>query len=360
MRSIDGSYGEGGGQLVRTALSLSALTGQAFRIDRIRAGREKPGLRAQHLTAVRAVADLCGAKVEGAEIGSQTLSFEPTMPPRPGRYRWEVGTAGAVSLVFQTVLWPLAFSDGPSEVELVGGTHVAWSPPADYVHRVYLPMLSKQAVLRAGAFPEKASPIADVVVQTWGWYPRGGGTIRAQIAGSLRLSPMDLIDRGTLQSVSVLSAASNLPDHIRQRQATRADFLLRKQGIKPQIEVLAPPSPGQGTVVFVLAEYKNVWAGFASYGRIRKPAERVAEEACRGFLRFHKQRQPVDAHLADQLLLPVALARGRTQYAVESVTPHLLTNAWVIAQMLRDVLIEIDGELGRPGLVTVHTPSSEA
>jgi RNA 3'-terminal phosphate cyclase (ATP) len=151
----------------------------------------------------------------------------------------------------------------------------------------------------------------------------------------------------------VLSAASNLPAHIRQRQAGRAESLLRKRGIKPTVEVLDPPSPGRGTVVFVFAEYEHACAGFTSYGRIRKPAERVAEEACRAFARYHKRSCPVDVHLADQLLLPLSLANGPSQYAVSEVTQHLLTNAWLIQQFL-DVRISVAGREREPGYVTIE------
>jgi RNA 3'-terminal phosphate cyclase (ATP) len=171
--------------------------------------------------------------------------------------------------------------------------------------------------------------------------------------------PCDHSERGPLRTVSVLSAVSNLPDHIRQRQANRADFLIRKRGIKPRIEILDPPSPGQGTAVFVLAEYQHVRAGFTSYGRLRKPAERVAEEACKAFFRYHKRDQPVDAHLADQLLLPLTFAcpsagSRQARYAVESVTQHLLTQAWVVQQFLPQVRIEVDGKEREPGMVTIE------
>jgi RNA 3'-terminal phosphate cyclase (ATP) len=348
MLHVDGAYGEGGGQIVRTALALSALTGMDVRLEDIRAGRERPGLRAQHLTAVRAVAELCGAATEGAEIGSQVLAFRPATVPRPGRYRWEVGTAGAASLVFQTVLWPLALAANPSGVTLVGGTHVAWSPPLDYVQQVYLPALNDLS----------GRPIAHVTIERWGWYPRGGGIVQADIEGRAHLCPLQLTDRGSLRGVSVLSAASNLPDHVRQRQADRADFLLRKRGIKPRVAIADPPSPGPGTVVFLLAEYEHVRAGFTGYGRLRKAAERVAEEACNAYWRYHKRGQPVDAHLADQLLLPLALAHrspgsGCSQYGVESVTHHLLTQAWLIRQFLAQVHIEVVGDRGQPGTVMV-------
>jgi RNA 3'-terminal phosphate cyclase (ATP) len=279
------------------------------------------------------------------------------VPSQPGVYRWDIGTAGAVSLVFQAVLWPLAFAHESSKVVLTGGTHVDWSPPVDYLQQVYLPTLAAQiAHPKAGLIqghPLTAS-FASIAIQDWGWYPRGGGLIRASIQGNLSLRGLTCLERGSLRSVSVTSAVSNLPEHIRRRQADRAVFLIRKRGMKPQVEMIDPPSPGQGTVVFVLVEYRHAWAGFSSCGRIRKPAERVAEEACKAFFRYHKRGQPIDVHLADQLLLPMAFAKGVTQYAVESVTRHLVTNAWVIQQFLENVHIEIDGQEKDPGVVTVH------
>lgn len=343
---LDGSFGEGGGQILRTALSLSALTGRPVRLERIRAGREKPGLQAQHLTAVRALADLCAAGLEGGEIGSRSLTFVPACTPQPGNYNWQVGTAGAVTLIWQAVLWPLAGAVGSSQVTLSGGTHTAWSPPADYVQRVYLPWLSDLGLS------------ARLQVESWGWYPRGGGLIRTHIGGEGRLRGLTATERGSLRRVTVLSAASNLPEHVNQRQAQQADFLLRKQGLKPQIELVSPPSAGPGTMVMVLADYQHARAGVTAYGRLGKPAEQVAQEACQAFVRYHKRAQPVDQHLADQLLLPLALAalpssdKQASQYAVESITRHLLTNAWVIRQFL-NVEIDIQGEEGQPGLVKI-------
>ncbi|MBN1935303.1 MAG: RNA 3'-terminal phosphate cyclase [Anaerolineae bacterium] len=340
---LDGAYGEGGGQIIRTALSLSAITGQPFEMAHIRVRRENPGLRAQHLTAVRAVAEICTAQVEGGEIGSRTLTFAPTTPPRAGTYHWDVGTAGAVSLILQTVLWPLALAEGQSTITLTGGTHVAWSPPIDYVREVYLPLLADLGL------------DARVEIARWGYYPHGGGSIQAEVRGPTRLHGLTLTGRGALRGVMVRSIVSNLPDHILQRQAEHADFLLRKQGVKPAVERQSPPSSGQGTTVWVLAEYHHARAGFTGYGRLRKPAEMVAEEACKAFAHYHKRQMPVDTHLADQLLLPLALAgAGSTsEYAVEEVTPHLLTNSWVIEQFL-DVHIEIAGQEGQAGRVSVR------
>ncbi len=344
MIRIDGAYGEGGGQVLRTALSLAALTGQAFELEHIRARRPDPGLHAQHLTAVHAVGDVCAAELEGAQLGSRKLTFAPQSPPRPGHYRWDVGTAGATTLVLQAVLWPLAVAGGPSSVEFVGGTHVAWSPPADYVRDVYLWTL-EQAI--GGRF-------AELEVETWGWYPVGGGRLGAQIRGGTDIPALRVLERGALRRVSVLSAASNLPSHIVERQASRAESCLRKQGIVPHVETSEPSSPGKGTVVFILAQYEHVRAGFTAYGRIRKPAEEVADEACRAFVRYQKRGQPVDQHLGDQLLLPMALANGTTEYAVSVVTQHLITNAWLISQFL-EAKVSITGKEREPGLVVIQT-----
>ncbi|MBN1642433.1 MAG: RNA 3'-terminal phosphate cyclase [Anaerolineae bacterium] len=342
MIELDGAYGEGGGQLLRTALALSAVTGKTFRIARIRARRSTPGLRAQHLTAVHAVGDICRAQIEGAELGSRELVFAPTAPTQPGSYRWEVGTAGSAPLILQAVLWPMALAPGRSELELVGGTHVAWSPPVDYVIDVYLWLLASLA----------GGPVAEVHVGVWGWYPRGGGVLRAVIPGETSLAGLDLVERGSLRYVSVLSAVSRLPAHILERQAAHAEQALRKQGIRPHVTRATPPSPGPGTMVYVLAEYDRARAGFTAYGELRKPAERVAEEACQSFLRYHRRAEPVDRHLADQLVLPLALCGAPSRYAVSCVTQHLLTQAWLVQRFL-GVEIAVEGRERERGMVRI-------
>jgi RNA 3'-terminal phosphate cyclase (ATP) len=353
---IDASYGEGGGQVLRTSLTLSAITGQPVSLERIRAGRRKPGLKPQHLTAVRAAAKICDARVEGAKLGSQALAFAPRSAPRAGTYTFDVaqaakgGSAGSTSLILQTVLLPLALAEGTSQIALRGGTHVAWSPPFDYIKRVYLPALAWMGLK------------AKVNIRRWGWYPLGGGEVSATIQGQgtgegqqgtrRTIGGLDLVERGTLLRVRGLSASSNLPKHIRTRQERAALQALRSNGVNARIDVIDAPSKGQGTVVFLCAEFENSVAGFTSLGERGKPAERVAEEAAAEMVDFVHSDAALEQHLADQLVLPMALAGNRSQFGTTTVTQHLLTNAWVVNQFFPGC-VRLEGEEGHPGLCRI-------
>jgi RNA 3'-terminal phosphate cyclase (ATP) len=361
--AIDGSYGEGGGQVLRTALTLAALTGQAVRIERIRAGRKNPGLQPQHLTAVRAAAAVCVARLEGAELGSQALTFTPTATPRPGEYTFDVaeaaqgGSAGSVGLVLQTVLLPLVLADGESRLTLRGGTHVPWAPPVSYLEHVFLPALARMGVR------------AQVELVRWGFYPAGGGEIRVQIAGSAGpLRAIVLAERGDLRRVWGIAAVTNLPAHIPQRMADRAQRVLESEFGSRGGAVVGPestPSPsvhieprrlsgsGPGAGIFLFAEYEHASAGFTAYGRAGLPSERVAEAACTELLAHHRAGAPADLHLADQLVLPAALAKGKSQVVTSQVTQHLLTNVWVVQQFMAREL-SIKGEEGTPGALVVR------
>ncbi len=349
MLAIDGSYGEGGGQVLRTALALSALTGQAVRVERIRAGRPNPGLQAQHLTGVLAAARICAAQVEGARLGSQTLVFAPRQPPQAGDYRFDVaeqrqgGSAGAVTLVLHTVLLPLANAAGRSRVTVRGGTHVAWSPPYQHLERVYLPTLQRMGLTTR---PRLAR---------WGWYPHGGGEVTVEVEGipQRTLAPLELTGRGGLRQIWALSAYSNLPAHVGERQRQRLEELLRQANLTPQSGTVQAPAPGPGSAVLLVAECDEVVAGFSALGARGKPAERVAEEAAADFLRWWRSGAAVEMHLADQLVLPLALAGGPSTFTTCRVTRHLLTNAWVVRQFL-PVQIEVEGEEGEAGRVLVR------
>lgn len=326
MIEIDGSYGEGGGQILRTLLSLAAITGQPIRVERIRAGRQKPGLAAQHLTAVRATAAICQAKVVGDALGSMTLEFVPGGPVQAGYYTFDVtearegGSAGAVTLVLQTILLPLALAAGNSKVTLRGGTHVNFSPPFTYIEQVYLPMLNRMGVQ------------AEVRLNSWGWYPQGGGEVELHLNGSSKLYGLDLLKRGDLLQVKGLTVVTQLPSHIPQRMANRAENLLHQADLKAHVQPLREQGVAPGAGIFLTAEYENSLAGFGALGRVGLPAEKVAQMACKELLSFHNTGAPVDAHLADQLLLSAALASEGSQYRVAEISTHLTTNAWVIEQ----------------------------
>jgi RNA 3'-terminal phosphate cyclase (ATP) len=348
MLTIDGSHGEGGGQNLRTALALSVITGRPMRIERIRAGRQKPGLHPQHLTAARAAAVICGAQLEGDELGSQALTFVPDGPPHPGEYVFDVaqvtqsGSAGSVGLVLQTVFLPLALAKGPSRLTIRGGTHVPWAPPVPYLTHVFLPTLARMGVQ------------AQIEQVRWGFYPAGGGEIQVQIEGKATLNPIQLTKQGKLRRVWGTAAVMNLPAHIPQRMANRARNVLAEAGIQAQVEPSRLRGAGPGAGIFLFAEYKSadqdICAGFAAYGHKGLPAERVAETACESLLAHHRSDYPVDPYLADQLALPIALAQGESQIATSRVSHHLLTNVWVIGQFLPQAL-DITGEQGTRGTI---------
>ncbi|MBN1812047.1 MAG: RNA 3'-phosphate cyclase [Anaerolineae bacterium] len=348
MLTIDGSHGEGGGQILRTALALSAITGRPMRIERIRAGRKNPGLRPQHLTAVHAAAAICGAQLEGDKLDSQALTLVPGDPPRPGEYVFDVagatqgGSAGSVGLVLQTVLLPLALAKGESRLTIRGGTHVPWAPPVSYLTHVFLPTLARMGVQ------------AQIELVRWGFYPAGGGEIRVQIEGKATPNPIQLTERGKLCRVWGTAAVMNLPAHIPQRMANRARNVLAEAGIQAQVEPRRLRGAGPGAGIFLFAEYESAdqstYAGFTAYGSKGLPAERVAETACESLLTHHRSGSPADPHLADQLALPMVLAQGESRIVTSQVSRHLLTNAWVIGQFLTQVL-EITGKQGASGTI---------
>lgn len=332
MVTIDGSHGEGGGQVLRTSLSLSALLGRELRLNNIRAGRSKPGLAAQHLASVRAAAAVCGASVEGARMGSQELQFMPA-EVRGGRWQFEVGTAGAATLVLQTVLPALLFARTSSHVQVHGGTNVLWSPPQEYVAAVFLPAIGEMG--------------AEVALEclTPGFYPKGGGCIEARVRPlEATLRALDWREWGELRSLTAYSVAeARLPGHIIRRQIEGAREALGSTGLRA-VEV-HPPSLSPGTALTIAAGFDRGRAGFSAIGRRGRPAEEVGLEAGDEAARFLDGVASVDRHLADQLLLYAAVAGGRTRYLTEEVTEHLRTNAWVIEQFL-DVDITIDEATG--------------
>jgi RNA 3'-terminal phosphate cyclase (ATP) len=336
---LDGTFGEGGGQILRTSLALSLLTGRPFHIRNIRGRRPRPGLQPQHLQSVRAAAAVGSADLRGASIGSSELSFTPG-PVRAGAYHFDIGTAGATGLVLHTVYLPLMLrGGGPSEVTLRGGTHVSTSPSfhfLDATWRAYLAAMGLQVSLR---------------LDRPGFYPRGGGVVRAFLQPAAAVRGVSLPERQAVRATG-LSAVAGLDRSIARRQARRAGFRLGQHGLA------APFSEetwegGPGSVLVLRLDTTPAPTTFVALGARGKPAEAVADEAADEALAYHQAAPAlVDAHSADQIVLPLALAEGPSEYTVARVTAHLTTNVAVIGRFLERPIV-CEGEEGRPGWVRI-------
>jgi RNA 3'-terminal phosphate cyclase (ATP) len=289
---------------------------------------------------VRAAAALCRAQIEGDALGSTELSFTPQAGVRAGAHHFDVGaareggSAGAASLVLQTVMPPLCLAGTPSEVVVEGGTHNPNSPTFDYLRDVWLATLARMGVQ------------AELALEAWGWFPIGQGRIRAAISGGTalsahRFSALDLRERGALLAVRGRAVAANLPEHIPARMADRARSLLSALGCALDLEAESVQAACPGAGIFLTAVYENAVAGFSAIGRRGRSSEEVAEEAALGLIAHHASPAALDHHLGDQLLLPAALADGRSVYTVHRVSRHLRTNAWVIEQFgLAEIAVE--------------------
>jgi RNA 3'-terminal phosphate cyclase (ATP) len=342
---IDGAMGEGGGQILRSALSLSLLTGRPFRLYRIRAGRDRPGLRPQHLAALQAAARISGAQLEGDRTGSSEIRFTPG-PVRPGEYFFDIGTAGATALVLQTLLLPLALASTASTLVIRGGTHVPRSPCFHYLEWHWRPFLARMGIPFALSMPMA------------GFYPEGGGELQARIPGHARPTGLQLGERGALRGIRGLSAVANLPLEIAERQRRRAqrglETLLRNVPIELAVEAF--PAVSHGTLLLLLTEFTRGAACFFALGARGKRAEQVADEAVAALARFLATDGAVDGWLADQLLLPLALADRTSELRTSEVTRHLLTNIEVVRRFL-PVDIRVAAALGRPATL-VATPAA--
>ena len=344
MLEIDGSFGEGGGQILRTSLALSLITGRPFHLRDIRRGRRKPGLQPQHLACVRAAAAIGGAQLRGASRDSSDLVFEPG-PVVPGKYHFAIGTAGATSLVLHTLYLPLALrATAASEISIEGGTHVSFSPCFHFLDVTWQPHL------------ELLGLRVEIDMLRPGFYPRGGGSVRAQVQPCPRLSGLNLAAQAKVTKATGFSAVAGLPPDIAKRQARRATYRLKEAGIQADIRE-ETWSGGPGTVLAVVLATEPVPTLFFGLGERGKPAERVADDAVDQAIAFLKAAPAaVDAHSADQLVLPLALAEGASAFSVAEMTLHLLTNVAVIRQFLeREIVCE--GEEGGPGFVRIGLAS---
>jgi RNA 3'-terminal phosphate cyclase (ATP) len=343
--TLDGSSGEGGGQILRTALSLSLLSGRPFRMIKIRANRDKPGLRPQHQKAVEAAAALGKAEVTGGDVGSRELVFRPR-DYIAADLTIDIGTAGSTNLVLQTLHLPLAMrAQSAVRVVLHGGTFNPKAPPYPFLDQTWRPYLA--------AF---GMPLA-LMMPAAGFYPRGGGRLEAWIEPATPQAWI-LTDRGPLKRIHGIAGVSNLQDDIAGRLRDRAMQRLADEGLTGnfEIETVRWPGPGQGAAVSLVAEHERaIPATFVGLGERGKPAHVVADEAVDQLLAFEAvSAGAVDPHSADQILLPLALADGRSIYTVSEVTEHLRTNAATIGAFLdRPIVIDEPGEPGQPGRVVI-------
>ena len=328
MIRIDGSQGEGGGQVLRTSLALSLVTGQAFEITRIRAGRKRPGLGRQHLTAAQAAARVGAARAEGLALGSQHVTFMPQVV-NPGTYHLAVQSAGSATLVLQTILPPLLLADGPSTLVLEGGTHNPFAPPFDFLQQAYLPLIARMG------------PQVTVNLERHGFYPAGGGRFTAHIEPASVLAPFDLLERGAIRQRRATALVVNLPRHIAEREMMTLRAALALRAGEMAVEVL-DRGPGPGNAVMVAVQSEHLTEVFTSFGKRGRRAEEVARSVAEETQQYLAAGVPVGEHLADQLVLLLALAGGGS---FRTLTPssHTRTNMAVIQSFL-DVAISATQE----------------
>ncbi len=320
MRTIDGSQGEGGGQLVRTAVALAAICGEAIELHNIRAQRKPPGLAPQHVTAVRAVAALCGAEVEGLEVRSPALGFRPGRI-RGGHYHFDVGTAGSLTLVLQAVLPVAVMCDAPVSMVLIGGTDVRAAPPLDYLRYVFLPLLAHAGVN------------ATLSLRRRGYYPRGGGEIEVQVHGG-RPRPLHLMQPHPVTELRGRVHVANLPWHIVERMQHSASLALADIApVHIEREMVTPAQAhGPGGAIVLWAQARERFLGGAAAAERGVPAERIAQNAALALRAEIDAGATVDVHAADQILIYLALAHGTSEFLTRSVTSHAETTLWLLRQ----------------------------
>ena len=330
MIRIDGSYGEGGGQILRSAIALSCITGEGVEIFNIRANRPNPGLKAQHLKGIEVAKIISNADVQGLRIGSTRITFKPKSI-KSRNLKVDIGTAGSITLLFQTVLPPLLFSHEEIEIDVIGGTDVEWSPSIDYFRFV-----TSKALKELGADFE-------VRVLKRGYFPEGGGRVVLSVAPS-EMKGMSFEEERCL-SVGGISHCSNLPEHVAVRQADAAEKLLNENGYKAEIRIERQKGRSTGSGITLFCGYK----GSVSLGKRGKPAEKVGREAGFGILEELKSSGAFDRHLADQLMIPALISKGVTEYTTTEITMHTKSNAYVINSFIdgsvriEDNLIKIFG-----------------
>jgi RNA 3'-terminal phosphate cyclase (ATP) len=319
MITIDGSFGEGGGQIIRSSLALSLITGKPFRIYNVRAGREKPGLKPQHLTAVSAAAEIGSARADGAGVGSREFTFVPGAV-MPGEYHFAIGTAGATMLVLQTILPPLMIARAPSVITLEGGTHNKHAPPFDFLQKAFLPLVNR------------TGPHVSIELERYGFYPPGGGRINVYIEPRSEPRRLEIEERGEIQDRCARALVVKLPASIAERELTvireHLDWTDEELRVEISTNALSP-----GNVVMIEIRSQHLTEVITSVGERGVRAETVAEQAAIEATGYLATGAPVGEHLADQLLIPLALAGGGS-YITGPPSLHTTTNIEIIQKFL--------------------------
>lgn len=348
MITIDGSHGEGGGQIVRSSLALSLVTGKPVTIEKIRAKRSRPGLMRQHLTAFQAAAQIGNADVEGDSLGSSKVTFQPH-ELSAGDYNFNIGTAGSTMLVLQTVLPALMVADGPSRVVLEGGTHNPFAPPFDFLQRAYAPLV------------ERLGPKIEMTLDRPGFYPAGGGRAVVTIKPAQQLKPLNLMERGELLRRGVRAVVSNLPRHIGERECRRVINKCNWGSESGTVEEVTN-ARGPGNALIVEIESRHVTEVFTSFGEKGRPAEAVAEKCVKQVLRYLKGDAPVGEYLADQLILPLAIGAsqgtGGGQFQTLELSEHSTTHLEVVQRFL-DIQVEVEEKDGDEAIVSIQPATTD-
>ncbi|OKY77617.1 MAG: RNA 3'-terminal phosphate cyclase RCL1 [Candidatus Methanohalarchaeum thermophilum] len=335
MLEIDGSHGEGGGQILRTSLALSCVTRKGFKINNIRKNRSNPGLSHQHLKSVELMSELTNAEIEELELRSTELKFKPKNKPK-GEIEIDIGTAGSICLLLQCILPTLTVAEDEINIKVKGGTDVKWSPPVDYFKNITVYILNKIGIK------------ADIKTKKRGYYPKGGGLVEFRGKPS-EVKQFDFSDNQSPEKIKGVSYVSNLPEDIAHRQKKSAEDILDKY--KKDIIVKKFEAIGKGTGI-VLWTKNGLPLGSSSLGEPGKPAEEVGSEAAENLITEIKRNGAVDRYMGDQLV-PFAGLSGNSRYKTTQLTQHTLTNAWVVERFL-DINYKIKGNKGKEALIEVN------
>jgi len=334
---IDGSYGEGGGSVLRIATALSALCTKPVKIFNIRSKRPKPGLMPQHLNAVKAVAELSNAKVSGLEIGSTEIIFQPG-PLKAGNYRIDVKTAGSITLILQAFMIPAAFTDGPVKITIAGGTDLRWSPSIDYLQNITIP------VLKIMGYKAKTKLVKR------GHYPKGGGIFEVEIFPVSTLNSVNMVE-SNFKTIKGISHAVNLPKHVAVGQARSAENIIKNAGYDIEIEVKhIEKSHGSGSGILLWTD-GNIPIGGSSIGEKSKKAEEVGHDAAMDLLYQIRGKSALDSHMGDQVV-PYLFIAGNSTIKTSELTQHTLTNIHVAGKFIQREVV-VDGKLGKPAVISV-------